>query len=131
MSKKGFTLVELCIVIVIIGILSTLGISQYAAMIERTLDDEAKANLILIRGADKTFYIENSTYYPPAGNTSDIAAINSNLGLFLSSAVNRKWNYQVWSNGCSRATRNGDDGRSWYFTIDDADNKPDAGAGCP
>jgi type II secretory pathway pseudopilin PulG len=133
LSLTGLTILELLTVIIIIGILSTLSISHYSGIKERALDNEARNNLILLQGAERVFRVENGNYYPDpvTGNIADIALINSNLGLMLSPAANRDWDYQVWSTGCSRATRNGGDGRSWYFAIGDADNKPDAGSGCP
>ncbi len=43
--KKGFTLLELVIVMVIVGVLATLGFTQYGAMVERARGTEAKAIL--------------------------------------------------------------------------------------
>jgi prepilin-type N-terminal cleavage/methylation domain-containing protein len=131
MNKKGFSLLETLITIIIIGILSTVVIQYISAANERSLDDQAKNNLILIQRAESIYKIENHSYYPAAGSVSVITTINQNLGLFLPAGSDRAWNYEVWSTGCSRATRNGGNGRSWFFTIADADDKPDAGAGCP
>ncbi len=47
--KKGFTLLELIIVIIIVGILATLGFVQYASVIERGRFAEARANLGTLR----------------------------------------------------------------------------------
>ncbi len=49
MMKKGFTLLELIIVIIIIGILATLGFAQYSRMIERSRGAEARMVLGAIR----------------------------------------------------------------------------------
>lgn len=47
--KKGFTLLELIIVIIIVGILATLGFVQYASVIERGRFAEARGNLGTLR----------------------------------------------------------------------------------
>lgn len=57
--KKGFTLLELIIVIIIIGILATLGLTQYARMVERGRGAEARQLLgnILDLGSSPSFGI--------------------------------------------------------------------------
>jgi prepilin-type N-terminal cleavage/methylation domain-containing protein len=131
MNKKGFTAFEVLIVLIIVGILATFAVNNLAPMRERSWDDEARQNLVLIQRAESAYLMENQTYYPAAGSTNSIGLINTNLGLYLPTGAARIWNYEVWSTGCSRATRNGGDARSWSFAIGDADDRPDAGAGCP
>lgn len=46
---RGFTLLELIVVIIIMGILATLALTQYGSTIERTRGAEARAVLGLIR----------------------------------------------------------------------------------
>ncbi len=129
-NKKGFTLLELLIVIIIIGILASLALPNFGKSKENVLNKEAISNLKLMQVAEKGHYLEMNTYYPsPAVSTSNIANINDNLKLSLNA---NNWTYTVWSStGCSQATRNGGDGRSWYLTIADVAGDPDAGAGCP
>lgn len=129
--KAGFTLVELIIVLLIVGVLATLSVPLYTTMQERVADKEAISNLKIVQAAEKDYMLEMSTYYPSAGSQSNIDTINQELNLGLPNGSSRKWNYRVWSTGCSRATRNGGDSRSWYMTINDADDEPDSGAGCP
>lgn len=129
-NKKGFTLLELFIVLIIIGILASLAIPNFGKTKEYTLDKEAISNLKLIQAAEKGHYLDMNTYYPSSGSESNVTNINSNLKVSLPSGSNRSWNYAVWSTGCSRATRNGDDGRSWYLTINDIDGEPNPGPGC-
>ncbi len=128
-NKKGFTLLELLIVVIIIGILTSLAIANYGKTKEYALDKEAISNLKLIQVAEKSYYMDSvpNTYYA----SPVITDINSNLKLSLPSSSQRSWNYQVSSTGCAGATRyNGPNTRSWYLTIDDAAGDPDPGFGC-
>lgn len=125
--RKGFTLLETLIVMIIIGILAVLGVSQYFAVREKVLDKEAVSNLKIIQIAEKSYYMDTGSFYPPSGSTSDIPTINRDLKIFLNG---RNWTYQVWSTGCARATRPGS-GRSWFLAVNDSGGEPDLGSGCP
>jgi prepilin-type N-terminal cleavage/methylation domain-containing protein len=60
--KKGFTLLELIMVIVILGILSTLGFTQYTKMVEKGRTAEARTILGQIRSAQIAYYQEWGVY---------------------------------------------------------------------
>ena len=62
MKRKGFTLVELLMVVIIIGILVTLAVPNYYKSIERTKGAKAKANLKTIRDAETIYRNMNDTY---------------------------------------------------------------------
>ncbi|MDD4893897.1 MAG: type IV pilin-like G/H family protein [Candidatus Omnitrophica bacterium] len=70
-KKKAFTLLELIVVIIIIGILATVGLSQYSRIIERVRGAEAKAILGAIRSGQSTYYLQYGSY----------ASVISDLGL--------------------------------------------------
>jgi|PlaIllAssembly_1097288.scaffolds.fasta_scaffold1444221_1 prepilin-type N-terminal cleavage/methylation domain-containing protein len=56
--KKGFTLLELIVVIIILGVLATLGLGQYGRMIERSRAAEAKVILGSMRKLAQGYYFE-------------------------------------------------------------------------
>ena len=55
-TEKGFTLVELMIVVVIIGILAAIAIPKFSGMIGKTKTVEAKQQLGTIISLEKTYF---------------------------------------------------------------------------
>ncbi|MFH1698574.1 MAG: prepilin-type N-terminal cleavage/methylation domain-containing protein [Candidatus Omnitrophota bacterium] len=55
--KRGFTLLELMIVIIIVGVLATLGITQYQTAIERARGTEARQVLSQLRSVCAAMYM--------------------------------------------------------------------------
>lgn len=108
-KKRGVTLLELLIVVMIVGVLATLATVSYTGIKEETVDKEAKANLRLILAAQRIYRMEVGRYYPyDYGTISNIGDINTKLKLLLSTAANRSWNYSVTSAAgdcCGQATR--------------------------
>jgi prepilin-type N-terminal cleavage/methylation domain-containing protein len=87
---RGFTIVELIVVIIIVGILATLAISQFFSQKELTLDKEAQTNLKLIASAEKIYRLENA-FYIGAGDTS----ITNNMLRLSLPISDPNWNYKV------------------------------------
>lgn len=60
--KKGFTLVELLIVVAIIGVLSTIGIPTFRRMIQKAKMAEAKIALGSGHRVEAAFFAEFNSY---------------------------------------------------------------------
>jgi prepilin-type N-terminal cleavage/methylation domain-containing protein len=67
-NKKGFTLLELLIVVGIIGILAIIAIPGYIGYQRRAVRSEAFANLEALRLLEEQFYAENNRYTISLGN---------------------------------------------------------------
>ena len=61
-NQRGFTLVELMIVVIIVGILAAVAIPMYQGATERAKASEAVAALGTVRGAMRVYYAEHGTY---------------------------------------------------------------------
>lgn|SRR3989344_187327 len=68
MKSKGFTLLELLIVIAIIGILAVLGFSNYLNALKSGKDARRKADLQTIQKALETYYQDNQNFPLPDSN---------------------------------------------------------------
>ena len=66
-SQKGFSLVELMVVVAIIGVLAALAVPQVNKYIAKARQSEAKTMLSSIYTSEKAFYAEYSAYHTMFG----------------------------------------------------------------
>ncbi|MFQ5608212.1 MAG: type IV pilin protein [Candidatus Zixiibacteriota bacterium] len=80
-NQKGFTLIELMIVVVIIGILAALAIPRFMQATTKSKQSEAKQILKQVYTMERTFRQENGVYW--AGGPADSAngAVLAPLGV--------------------------------------------------
>jgi len=95
--KRGFTIVELMITVVIIGVLATLAIPQFANAVEKTKAAKAKHNLALMY---KSMSMCGEDIYAGNGNyLSDKCDSDSERGAYVQykSGSDESWTYSFSS----------------------------------
>src|SRR5271156_4035508 len=64
LKPKGFTLIELMIVVAIIGILAAIAIPRFAQMLEKSREGSTKGNLGSIKSAASIYYGDTQGVWP-------------------------------------------------------------------
>ena len=111
MNRKGFTLVEVLIVVIIIGILASIGIPQFAASIEKAKGGEARAGLGHIQTGEKVYYAESEFY---TNNPTDLDITLTQKFWAFSISTPSSTTYTA------RATRSGGTHSGQVITMDQA-----------
>jgi|SRR6185312_11409823 len=79
-TNKGFTLIELMIVVAIIGILAAIAIPQFANLIGKSQEGATKGNLGSIRSALSIYYGDTEGWYPVGADLQPLLTSQRYLG---------------------------------------------------
>ena len=91
--ERGFTLIELMIVIAIIGILAAIAIPQFAAYKTRSYNSAAQADLRNATTAQEAYFVDEQTYCSTTGTL-----IGATYGLYMSENGSYYCCCQYWRN---------------------------------
>src|ERR1700694_437320 len=84
---KGFTLIELMIVVAIIGILAAIAIPNFIKFQARSKQSEAKANMKAMFTAEKAFFQEKDRYSTLSGEVGFSPERNNRYNYLLSQTI--------------------------------------------
>jgi len=122
-KTKGFTLIELMIVVAIIGILSVIGVPAYNDYVTRGKLVDATSKLADMRIQLEQYFQDNRNY----GSTSSSCGIAVPTSKYFTFSCN--WgaggtdqSYKITATGTINKT-------NFTFTLDDANNKTSSGWG--
>ena len=100
-KSKGFTLLELMIVVSILGIISVVAIPAYTGYITTARMTEAENNIAALKLAQEEFFLEKNNYF--TGATATILNTNSG-GLWTASGSDGVVNFSYVINSANSAS---------------------------
>ena len=109
--RRGFTLMEIIIVVITLGVIASLALSNYNTVMEQSYCNTAQRNLIAIRLAAEIYHTRTGTFEITGTTLTDINR-DLNLNIIDSKFI---YTYTVTSPNLSFATRTG--GPTYTLTL--------------
>ncbi|MBI4309397.1 MAG: prepilin-type N-terminal cleavage/methylation domain-containing protein [Candidatus Omnitrophica bacterium] len=117
---KGFTIIEIIIVVVMLGILASIAVPRVIGPNEQITSSEGRQTLTTLLGAQKRFFMENNNTYANNINSLDVDIPASNY--FAAPNIN--------NNAAQLASVARANGPVYTLSINDTGVITCAGAGC-
>ena len=108
-NQKGFTLIELMIVVVIIGILAAIAIPNFIAMQNRAKEGSTKANMHTFQLAAEDYGVQHDGVYAAGADTVSLLLPSGGANFknpFTSSTTNAWQDISSWTFGTAPAATN-------------------------
>lgn len=125
--ERGYTLIEMMIVVALLGIISAVAIPAYQGYVATGKEAEAKAGLSNIALLEEQSFAQNRTYAAGA----NAAALNAAIGFTAEADTQYTWSVAAGGSGITTsfvATADGSANGLPVFTLNEANNKTKDGA---
>ncbi len=129
MQLKGFTLIEIIIVVVLIGVIATFAIPNYTKSVDRAYVKDMNVSLSAIYAAQKIYFNSFGTYK----TTADLAAVNNDLSLGIANTVGTAYDCVGGATFTCNAVRTlgATPGPASTYTVTQASSVPTCAGYCP
>ncbi len=118
-NQKGFTLIEILVVVIIVAILAAIAVPRYLRYVERSRSTEAQTAISTIR---KSFDVQIQTTGSTDGFTLEQALKEARLG----NSTTKNWKFEVVGNPPTKyiatSTQDfaGGEGKQVWYDVDEA-----------
>ena len=99
-NRRGFTFIELLTVMIVIGLLATIGVPRIRSMKERSYQATLRSDLGALRTAQEAYFAENQQY------ATNVVALDMRLSRNVSVTIESSDPYRGWKAAARHAWLN-------------------------